>query len=273
MKLSKLVNEIVEEIAVQTMSASEFEDKGGLNVSTGQGGKLYTLRSDQWDTIGVYDGPYGQKTSRPIRRSYHLRNLGKDWDEVREKLFQVMKQYPGQKIFLPGFSGKLLPNNAPVSVVVPDKFWFGKYSGMTIDAVGKEDLKYLLWVGTEFKSGNKKMAGFVQKIREKFSTDIDKFVKAQEKEQKEEEKAQAKRTARYSELISVLKSKVTYSSGFVDSIINDLERGFAPVGRGGRILQDIYAKSFGRRNSKAYKKAVEDFFNKFVKGDEKDWKW
>jgi len=275
MNLNDIINEIIDELSVKIMSAQEFESKGGLSISTGLGGKLYTLRSDQWDTIGVYDGAYGQKTSMPIRRSYHIRNLGKDWDEVKEKLPQVLKSIgmAGQKVYLSGFSGKLLPNSAPVPVVIPNKFWFGKYSGKSIDEVGKEDIKYLIWVATNFKSNNKKMMGFIQKIREMFSTDIDKYVKAQEKEQKEEAKAQAKRTARYSELISVLKSKITYSSGFIDSIINDLERGFTPVGKGGKILQDIYAKTFGRSNSKAYKKAYDDFFTKFVKGDEKDWRW
>jgi hypothetical protein len=42
-------------------------------------------------------------------------------------------------------------------------------------------------------------------------------------------------------------------------VANSIRAGYAPSGRAVEILQDIYAKSFGRRNSEAYESAWAEF--------------
>jgi hypothetical protein len=50
--------------------------------------------------------------------------------------------------------------------------------------------------------------------------------------------------------------------GFCDSIKESFRAGYEPSGRAVEILGEIYAKSFGRRGSKAYEAALEEFYAK-----------
>lgn len=52
------------------------------------------------------------------------------------------------------------------------------------------------------------------------------------------------------------------SGGFYESIANGIRSGQAPRGRALDICGDIYAKSFGRRGSKGYQDALDDFLTK-----------
>ena len=62
----------------------------------------------------------------------------------------------------------------------------------------------------------------------------------------------------------VVKILVSNKSGgsFVQSIVSDLKRGFEPRGRGLDICAEIFAKTFGRANSEAFKKAHAEFWEK-----------
>jgi hypothetical protein len=89
----------------------------------------------------------------------------------------------------------------------------------------------------------------------------------QEQIRREREGREAHQRAHYTAinmwLIESLK-EVPYQSSFVDSMIDSLEKG--PVGglsdRCLGILEDIYGKQHGRRNSKSYKAACDLFWDK-----------
>lgn len=84
-----------------------------------------------------------------------------------------------------------------------------------------------------------------------------------EKRQADEEANRAKYRVENEWLLDEL-YRVAYSSDFVDSMITSLER--SPLDelsdRCRSILQDIYAKSAGRRNSKAYRAKADEFEGK-----------
>jgi hypothetical protein len=74
----------------------------------------------------------------------------------------------------------------------------------------------------------------------------------------------AQYTAENGWIISAIKSS---PDGFVQSICRQLETGPITNFRQGRplnMVSDIYAKAFGRRNSKKYQAALEAFFDKLA---------
>lgn len=273
------------------LSYPEFEKNGGYTIGIGAGVKLFTLRTEFWDTIGVPEGPYGQKTSKKIRRSYHVRNLGKNWPEVVEKLPKVLN---GAGIFIPGYAQGTLDPNMPPDHTVPKSFAFGKYKGMTIEQVAEVDLGYLLWVATEFKVNPKskpKLYRFIQRIREVLGDDLDAFIAKKTKEAEEQEKKRKQSEANAKLLLNDVLKVLKYAaaryheykgedtsspvweerfedglySDFLTSIYNDMKRGNMPRGRGMSIVRDIYAQNHTmsgkrhRRGSKIYKTGEANF--------------
>jgi hypothetical protein len=76
------------------------------------------------------------------------------------------------------------------------------------------------------------------------------------------EQTEKERTIRI-ELLSPIVEKLTSKrahGSFVDSICKDLENGIIPSGRGLDITADIFAKTHGRRNSKAHSDALDLFW-------------
>lgn len=267
---------------IEMMSPEEFERNGGYNVGIGEQSKLYTLRSDSNEQGAFYVGDNQPPEIRHFRRSYYYQNLGKDWNEVVNRLPEILKKrgYNSNetvKIYVPGFvSGKLDPNNPPTDYVPSDKMEFGKYVGSSIDELKKtkEGLDYLLYLATNYKPNlqtNRKRYFFMQNLQDKIKPELDTYIK--EKGEKEKQKSDEKsiKIKRWEPLINYLKSQ-TYSQ-FAQNIADDMSKGFPPIGRGGSIVQDMWSKQFGRRNSKDYDKAYEEFYDLFVKGDEKDWRW
>lgn len=265
------------------MSPTEFESKGGYTIGVGAGTKLYTLRSEVWDTIGVMNYYTGVKHSQKVRRSYHHQNLGKRWDEVVEKLPKILN---GSKVFVPGYVGGTLDPNNPPDFTIPTKFTFGKYNGMSIEDVAEKDLNYLLWVGSEFRVNPKKrkMYLFVQKIREFLGDDLDKYMDAKKKEQEDKARAEAKTASKVKAnmadvqavLFAAVKSYHEYQGDdtsrpewretldkglhgdFMSSIYYDLTKGKIPKGRGLSILRDIFAKNHDM-NGKRYRAGSKNF--------------
>lgn len=85
-------------------------------------------------------------------------------------------------------------------------------------------------------------------------------VAAQEAKRKEQAEREERRITatkdRFGFLLPILDGQ---SGDFCRSIASNIRRGEAPYGRALNILQDIYAKSHGRRGSKAYDAAYDEF--------------
>lgn len=237
------------------MSVEKFDNAGGLNIGVGEGNKLYTLRSDYHDFVRSSEGPV------KVRRSHHLRNLGKDWNEVVERLPGILAGLSlSNEVYVPGYvSGVLDPNRPPVPVVIPDTFPNGKYVGLTIEEVKARDLDYALWYATRMwvSVSNKVVYGFVAKVQEAVASELD-AIKAQEAdEEKKRLEEKAERAVVFGPLADVLKRSWAY--GYWKEDIDSFGNGETPsrylIGR----WEEAYGKVFGRANSKKYKAAVETF--------------
>jgi len=283
-KLKKLLLENLEPVSdlpkIELMSPEEFERSGGYNVGIGAQGKLYTLRSDENQQGAFYSGEGMPPEIRHWRSSQYHHNLGKDWNEVVERLPEIFKRkgYGSDKIvklYVPGFAnGKLDPNNPPVTYVPSDKMEFGKYVGRKIEDLKKDPdgLKYLLYLATSYEPSpktNRQRYAFMQHLKDFIQPELDDYIKRKGEEKKKQNDEAQIRIERYKPLADFLKSMT--NSGFAQSIAQSLEVGNEPRGRAVDIVQDIWAKSYGRRNSKPYNDAHEDFTKRFVEPDPKRW--
>jgi hypothetical protein len=279
---------------IRLLTADEFEQDGGYNVRTGELNRLYTLRHDQDEQYAVYTdgGSLGENMDvRVVRRSYHLRNLGKDWADVVNRLPAIMAEVCGPKdeyqIFVPGWVGGVLdPNNPPTPYVVSDVIPFGQYEGCTIDEIRAKEkgLDYLLWIATgmHIPDSNRMKKAFVDHLKVVLEPELTAFYKSVERqrEQAEAEKAirlaeNAKRAARQAEVAEALRG--TWYNKYYTSDVDAVEQGedytsFRFIAK----MREAYAKAFGRDGSWSYAYHFERFdflmgFSDEDPGEEKAW--
>jgi hypothetical protein len=77
-----------------------------------------------------------------------------------------------------------------------------------------------------------------------------------------EKARQAARLAEAEKFFFLLPHLSGPEGGFCASIANQIRRGYVPSGRALDICGDIYAKAHGRRGSKGYDAALDEFYNK-----------
>jgi hypothetical protein len=246
--------------AVEAIDVGAFEGSGGLNIGVGAKHCLYTLRSDHFDRVATAEGPVR------VRRSHHLRNLGKDWAEVASRLPDILAGMGlSPRVYAPGYvGGRLDPNAPPAPVVVPDTFPFGKYAGRTIESVRAGDLDYLIWVATRFEVSprNAALYGFVAAVADAVADEVAARRAADAAAAAARVQLAGERAARYAPYLDALKASWAY--GYWPKEIDALARGEEPGERLAWRWADAYAKGLGRANSRAYKAAHTEFLGAFA---------
>ncbi len=246
---------------VKTLTAEEFDKNGGYTIGVGAKEKLYTLRHEYNENYYTKNERGEVADVRVIRRSYFIRNLGKDWEDVVRKLPSVMQEVaPGieAKVYLPGYSGKLDPNMKP-HFYEDNEFWFGKHQGKSLEDVKKENPQYLIWLAEEFSTNDSRKQAFLTKIKEMMQSELDQRAKERAEAKAREEEKKVVSAGRLKELADVIS---LYQGQFASSLAGDLRVGRPLEEMSGKvvdILRDMYSKNFGRRGSKAYNKAFDEF--------------
>lgn len=252
------------------MSDSDFDRDGGLTIGIGAKNCLYTLRSE-WNEqfrISAGDGLPCEVGTR--RRSVHLRNLGKDWAEVVERLPTILAESGysgGVRIFVPGHcDGKLDPNKSPDAKFIPTEVIpFGQYVGRTISEIMEKDSRYLLWLAEGYHPNEERARGrWMAYLRDVLSDELAQRAEVRRLEKAALERQKVANQTRFKELADIVKAS---PGPFCESMATKLEKGEPLEGIGDhaiRILADIWSKAHGRRGSKAYNAAWEEFDVKFL---------
>jgi hypothetical protein len=248
-----------------------FRKDGGLTVGIGAKNCLYTLRSEWNDTIGVMEGD--QKVSRPIRRSCHIRNLGADWSEVALRLPDILQEAgygPNAQIHVPGHcDGKLDPRNPPDPKFIPtETIPFGKYGDHTISEVMQKDPDYLYYLAENYSpSAERERGRWMAFLRDAIAPQLEERRKEREAKAALAAEKAAENKARNEPLAVILSAQSRQPSDFCGSMAEQLRKGDSldeMPPRALSIIQDIYAKGHGRRGSKGYTEAQEQFTRTFL---------
>lgn len=155
-------------------------------ISSGAQNAQYTLRKS-FDEVVWYSTVGGPQSSLR-HRDRHVVNLGINPEKAQEKaktfVEKIKQEFPNEKIILDtNIGGKPLSKYSKWG----DSLRFGKYKGVSIDTVLKDDPDYLLWAYTSNAPLRDDQKEFIKK---NLKTEIDKI----EKEKKDKED-QAKRDA------------------------------------------------------------------------------
>jgi hypothetical protein len=258
------------------IDAKAFEKDGGLTIGIGAQEKLFTLRSEWWDTRSEFDGV--KHHSVPIRRSSHIRNLGKDWAEVAERLPSILQEagVPGSALYVPGSAeGTLSPNMPPSAKYMPtNEVPFGKYQGQDIEAVFAKDPDYVFYLAENYQPNDELPRGrWMAFLRDKYAEPLAVRAEAKKAERDAKEAVRAADRVRLAPLAAIIRGASRQDGDFCDSIAKDLESGAAleeMSPRAASIIEEIYAKRSGRRGSKKYNSAVEEFNRAFLRPDPAD---
>jgi len=208
-------------------------------ISTGRLNGFYTLRVT-FSEPTYYKSEYGVVDSGIIARDHYVMTLTRDPQTAMEKAMA----YLGEKIDPPDFDLDEIRRGRDIDWMI---FQGGKHVGKTIDWVLKNDLEYTLWAA-ENLSGTR-YDKTVEILQEVLAPILKERAAARETVAKSAKDQQAERAAMLAEFAERMKDD---RGGFRDSIARDLQRGFAPTGRGLSIALDILAKQMGRGGSKAY---------------------
>lgn len=163
---------------------------------------------------------------------------------------------------------------------------FGKYKGQKLSDVAKINPGYVRWLANENDDGykpwgNDSHGAMLQKAAREFTSP----------EIAQEKSTEQSRASRYRELIEFMRERIQSTkeweqtqnfydddrggfSDFLQQLTNQLAKGQIPRGKAAEIVIDTYAKWFGgktRRGTKEYERKRNEFFGKFIKGDEQMW--
>lgn len=132
---------------VKLLTYDELKSDGGYFISEGGGGKLYVLRNGFLEWVQTaYDHYHHQKIGENIFKSHRVVNIGKNVDDVFQKLPMLIKKYNIDKIYIPeNLQGRLADNATARDLEFDEnsKFTFGKYKGQSVKDVREKDLNYL----------------------------------------------------------------------------------------------------------------------------------
>jgi hypothetical protein len=231
-----------------------FAMKNRYYISTGALNNFYTLRYtfEEATSRSVGDGLPPEIGS--VTRDYHVRNLSIDRAEAIAKA----KAITGHDL---SAAFDVLPIGERRSF---DGDWSifraGKYAGLSIHEVAEKDRDYLIFMIENGYGGE----------RYEKTLELAKALVAHELEARADSRSKAAtraeiRTARAIKLLAASAGilREFYAPGFAHSIAETLESGSLPIGRGYNITLDMIAKTYGRRNSKAYEAAMEEHGRKF----------
>lgn len=255
------------------VSDAQFDVDGGLTIGVGAKNCLYTLRTEHWDTVAL-KSEHGVVDTRRVRRSYHLRNLGKDWAEVAQRLPSILMEagYAADvSLYVPGYcDGRLDPNKAPDARFVPTEVIpFGKYENHTISEVLASDPDYLFYLAETYHPNEERTRGrWMAFLRDTIAPQLKERAATREAEALVRESRKAASRATLAPLAAVLRAHSKHESDFCASMAKHLEAG-DPLDelppRAQSIVSDIWCRNNGgRRNSKAYAAAEEEFQRRFV---------
>ena len=259
---------------MKLISPHEFEEQGGLTIGIGAKTCLYTLRTEYWDTIGVFVADGLPKESRPIRRSHHLQNLGKDWTEVAARLPEILaaKGYADDEaLYVPGYiEGKLDPNKSPDQKYIPtEEIPFGKYCGQTITELRGKDMDYLLYLGENYQPNEERKNGrWMAFMRDQLAPELGERAKQREAEKAVREQEASAARARCAPLAKFLHGQSKRPDDFANNMAKHFDLGgtveqLAP--RAAHIVGEMWCKSHGGRcGSKAFNDAAVDFDQQFL---------
>lgn len=216
-------------------------DNGRYYIGTGAKECFYTLRYT-FREQRARQTPMGVDYS-VIERDYHVCNLSTDRDTAIAKAQAK--------------TGKGLEASFDLVPITrrQDIDWSilqgGKYIGKSIHEVRETDPNYLLWLCGQ-NCDRKRYSKTIELLRVLMAQELAEK-KAQDEAVAQEKARKAQEIAdKAKPLIEILKNQ---RGEFAQSIAQDLEAGQLPRGRAIPITIDIYAKAFGRRNSKAYQEA------------------
>ncbi len=255
------------------LNASEFDQSGGYTIGIGAKNCLYTLRTEHWDTIGVLNGD-GTKSSVPVRRSYHVRNLGKDWAEVAERLPDILREVSSMEdssVYVPGHcEGRLDPNKPPDPKFIPtETIPFGDYQGSTISEVLEKKPDYLFWLAENYHASEERPRGrWLAFLRSELAPQLEQRASARRVEMERKQQEQAERKVRCAPLTQVLQGQSRHEGDFCFNMAKHFDAGLSVdelPDNAARIVREIWGKATGgRRGSKAYDGAVNAFDERFL---------
>jgi len=221
-------------------------------IGLGRKGKFYTLRETFDEMVTPTD---------VRKRDSYVRTLS----IKPERAVEIARQVTGLTLSLPEESTTKISRRKDIDWSV---LQFGKYAGRSIHEIRKSDPDYLVWIARNMSSPKNEKT--LAKIRDIFKSEINSQEKAEKAEIEAREKAQAIISEINRPVIEVMKENAE-NSNFCADMAETLKT--SPISDLSYICQDIisdiYAKSFGRRGSKAYKKAEENFEKLTEKYNEK----
>ncbi|MFW6046812.1 MAG: hypothetical protein ACOCP4_03370 [Candidatus Woesearchaeota archaeon] len=222
-------------------------------ISTGEKENYYTLRALYQDSM-YSKSERGVQETQKITRDYHIQNLSIEREKAKQKAFEIT----GQNLEI-DFDTQEIGQKRDLGNIDWSILRSGKYQGKNIHELLEIDREYLIWLCMNmdhsdlYKQTIELAYPFVAK-------DIQKIKDQQELEkQKIKDKSENIKDV-FLEVISVLENKSNYPGDFCSNMAMELKNGIMPKGRTLDIVSDIYAKSFGRRNSKKYINAEENFW-------------
>lgn len=215
-------------------------------ISTGAKECFYTLRYTYTEVVHFHTE--GGVSFQSVVRDYHIRNLSINAEEAVAKA----KEITGQDL-----SATFDVNTIKRGEVDWSVLQGGKYVGKSIHEIRDIDANYLVWL-CENMQNSKTYAKTVE---------LAKALVSHELESREGEREQQKCAieAKKNQIIVAMSEYANILSdgrnGFCDSIANNMRKGEFPSGRAIGISADIIAKKYGRRNSKSYNEAYDNFIN------------
>lgn len=223
--------------------------QGRYYISTGDKNCFFTLRYEFDESTP--DGGF-------ITRDYYIRNLSIE----REQAIAKAREIIGSSLEI-NFDLDEIRRRSEVDWSVLQN---GKHAGTSIHELQntEEGKQYLCWL-CENCATSKGYAKTVELAKALVAHELAKRQEVRDEAKKSEEEKAAKLKEIFAPIEAVLGEK---EGGFCGSIAHDLRRGWAPKGRAVPIVIDIYAKSFGRRNSKAYAAAEAQACAIFDQADE-----
>jgi hypothetical protein len=208
-------------------------NNGRYYIGTGAKECFYTLRY-------TFREPWGETV---IERDYHVCNLSTDRETAIAKAHER--------------TGKPLDAEFEVRPITrrQDIDWSilqgGKYIGKSIHEVRETDPNYLLWLCGQ-NCDRKRYSQTIELLRVLMAHELKEKEDQERIELAELTRKRAQIAERCAPIIAVLEKQ---NGDFCSSIARDLGAGHKLSERPHRIVCDIFAKSYGRRNSKAYDEA------------------
>lgn len=248
-------------ITVDKLNIGRNENQAYYYISTGRKGVYYTLRMRFLETVYGKDPVTGAGYSQGAReRDYLVMTLGPNPEKAIERIVKEKPKHGYKKVHVSAINLKPKMKDRP-----PDEIKFGKYQGQSVHQIAEEDPEYIFWMYTQ-PWIESKYKTFIPHLRQASQNPkVAQLIQQWEKEKKEKEKKEIelekKKKSRIKDFEDVIYTLKGVSGDFAHSMARKLESGEDPAEdwtqRMIDITMDVYAKQFGRRNSKDYNKAYD----------------